>query len=48
MDFLNHRERGTVWFSIPFSSFLLYRNCKRLLGFEEIEISKKSRRSDCE
>jgi hypothetical protein len=40
MDFLNHMERGT--FSIRFSSFLLYRNCKRLSEFEYIEISSKS------
>jgi hypothetical protein len=24
-----------VWFSIRLSSFILYRNCKRLRGFEE-------------
>jgi hypothetical protein len=41
MDFLNHREVGIV-FSIRFSSFLLYRNCKRLCEFEEIEISSKA------
>jgi hypothetical protein len=29
-----------VWFSIRFSSFLLYRNCKRLREFVEIEISR--------
>jgi hypothetical protein len=40
MDFLNHRERGIV--SIRFSSFLLYRNCKRLREFEEKEISSKA------
>jgi len=40
MDFLNHRER--VWLPIRFSSFLLYRNCKRLREFEEIEISSKA------
>jgi hypothetical protein len=40
MDFLNHREG--VWFPIRFSSFLLYRNCKRLREFEEIEISNKA------
>jgi hypothetical protein len=40
MDFLNHRERGMV--SIRFSSFLLYRNCKRLREFEEKEISSKA------
>jgi hypothetical protein len=33
MDFLNHREG--VWFTIRFSSFLIYRNCKRLSEFEE-------------
>ncbi len=37
MDFLNHREGGMTWFSISFSSFLLYGNCKRLCEFEEIE-----------
>ncbi len=31
-----------VWFPIRFSSFLLYRNCKRLREFEEIEISSKA------
>jgi hypothetical protein len=31
-----------VWLSIRFSSFLLYRNCKRLREFEEIEISSKA------
>jgi hypothetical protein len=31
-----------VWFSIRFSFFLLYRNCKRLREFEEIEISSKA------
>ncbi len=39
MYFLNHREG--VWFSIRFSSFLLY-NCKSLREFEEIEISGKA------
>ncbi len=38
--FLNNREEGI--FSIRFSSFLLYRNCKRLREFEEIEISSKA------
>jgi hypothetical protein len=33
MDFLN-QEKG-VSFSIRFSSFLLYRNCKRSSVFEE-------------
>jgi hypothetical protein len=39
-----------VWFSVRFSSFLLYsvqllscRNCKRLRDFEEIEISRHQR-----
>jgi hypothetical protein len=41
MDFLNHREGG-VWFSIRFSSFLLYKLFKRLCEFEEIEISSKA------
>jgi hypothetical protein len=40
MDFLNHREG--VWFSIRSSSFLLYKNCKRLRAFEKIEISSKA------
>jgi hypothetical protein len=31
-----------VWFSISFSSFLLYGNFKRLREFEEIEISRQS------
>jgi hypothetical protein len=31
-----------VWFSIRFSSLLLYRNCKRLREFEEIEILSKA------
>jgi hypothetical protein len=34
-------EKGE-WFFIRFSSFLLYRNCKRLREFEEIEISSKA------
>jgi hypothetical protein len=37
-----------VWFSIRFSSFLLYRNCKRLCAFEEMEISRQICRGDCE
>jgi hypothetical protein len=37
MDFLNHREGGMVFYQV--SSFLLYRNCKRLREFKEIEIS---------
>jgi hypothetical protein len=40
MDFLNHREGGMI--SIRFSSFLLYRNCKRLREFEEMAISSKA------
>jgi hypothetical protein len=36
MYFLNHREGGMV------SSYLLYRNCKRLREFEEKEISSKA------
>jgi hypothetical protein len=39
MAFLNNREGGMVYFT--FSSFLLYRNCKRLREFEEIEISRQ-------
>ncbi len=31
-----------IWFSIRFFSFLLYRNCKRLREFEEIEISSQA------
>jgi hypothetical protein len=31
----------TVWFFIRFSSFLLYRNCKRLREFEEREFSRQ-------
>ncbi len=41
MDFLNHCEGGMVFYQV----FLLYplpRNCKRLLEFEEIEISSKA------
>jgi hypothetical protein len=44
MDFLN---QGRVWFSISFSSFLLYRNCMRLGELEEIEISRQSCIGDC-
>ncbi len=40
MDFLNHREGGVV--TISFSSFLLYRNCKRFREFGEIEIPRQS------
>jgi hypothetical protein len=40
MDFLNHRELGMVSYQV--SSFLLYRNCKRLREFKEIEISSKA------
>ncbi len=36
------------WFFIRFSSFLLYRNCKRLREFDEIEISRRRCRGDCE
>ncbi len=35
-----------VWFSIRFSSCLLYRHCKRLHEFEKIEISRQSCRGD--
>ncbi len=31
-----------MWYYIRFSSFLLYRLCNRLRGFEEIEISSKA------
>jgi hypothetical protein len=34
VDFLNHREGGMVF--IRFSSFLLYRSCKKLHEFKEI------------
>jgi len=37
-----------VWVSIRFSYFLIYRNCKRLREFEEIQISRQSCRGDCE
>jgi hypothetical protein len=40
MDFLNHREAGTVFYQV--SSFLLYRNFYRLREFEYIEISSKA------
>jgi hypothetical protein len=46
MDFLYYREG--VKLSIRFSSFFLYRNCKRLREFEEIKISKQRGRDDCE
>jgi hypothetical protein len=35
---ISKTKRKGVWFSIRFSSLLLYRNCKRLREFEEIEI----------
>jgi hypothetical protein len=40
MDFLNHRKGGMVFYQV----FLLhlYRNCKRLRDFEEIEIAGKA------
>jgi hypothetical protein len=44
MEFLNHGGGGMV--SIRFSSFLIYRNCKRLREFEEIDISRQSCRGD--
>jgi hypothetical protein len=46
MDFLNHWEWRMVFYQ--FSSFLVYRNSKRLCEFEEIEISRQSCRDDCE
>ncbi len=46
MDFLNCREGGMVF--DQFSFFLLYRNCKRLREFKEIEISRQICRGDCE
>ncbi len=45
MDFLN--KGNGIWFPIRFSSFLLYRNCKRLREFEEIGISRQSCRDVC-
>jgi hypothetical protein len=38
--FLKPYRRGIVFYQ--FSYFLLYRNCKRLREFEEIEISSKA------
>ena len=40
MDFLNHREGAMVFYQV-FLLFL-YRNCKRLREFDEIEISSKA------
>jgi hypothetical protein len=53
MDFLNHREGGVVFYQVSLHSPLQctvmhFRNCKRLHEFEEIEISMKSCRDDCE
>ena len=55
MDFLYHREGGMVFTSVfpPFSFTVysnvpVYRSCKRLREFEEIEISRQSCRGDCE
>jgi hypothetical protein len=48
MDFLNHKEGGMVFYQVFLLSLLqctvaeLYRNCKRLSEFEEIEISRQS------
>ncbi len=43
MDFWNHSPvMGGGWLFIRYSSFLLYRNCKRLREFEEMEISRQS------
>ncbi len=39
MDLLNHREGGLVFYKV--SSFLLYRNCKRLREFKVKEIPSK-------
>ncbi len=51
--FLKPYREGCMVFSIRFSFFFLYsvqelnlRNCKRLLEFEEIEISRQSSRGD--
>ncbi len=54
MDFLNHREGGTVFYQVFLVSPLrctvteLYRNCKRLHEFEEIQMSSQSCTGDCE
>ncbi len=40
MDFFNQRKR-IWWFSIMFYSLLLYKNCKSLREFEEIEIPRQ-------
>jgi hypothetical protein len=55
MDFLYHREGGMVFTSVfpPFSFTVysnvpVYRSCKRLREFEEIEISTESCRGDSE
>ncbi len=40
MDLIYHREGGLVFCQV--SSFLLYRNCKRLREVEEIEISSRA------
>ncbi len=40
MVFLNHRKGGMVFYQV-FLLFL-YRNCKRLREFEEIEMSSKA------
>jgi hypothetical protein len=45
MDFLNHRKGSMVFYQL--SAFLLYRNCKRLCEFEEIEISSKAGAVTC-
>jgi hypothetical protein len=40
MDFLNHREGCVHFYHV--SSFLLYRNYKRLCEFKETEISRQA------
>jgi hypothetical protein len=46
MDFLNHREGDVVFYQVFLLSLFqctvtLWRNCKRLREFEEIEISRQ-------
>jgi hypothetical protein len=53
MDFLNHTERGIVFYQFFLLSLLHCtlthcRNCKRLREFEEIDISRQSCRGDFE
>ncbi len=53
MDFLNHREGGMVFFQVfllsPLQCTVInWRNCERLLEFEEMENSSQRCRDDCE